>query len=120
MRIYINNEIGELCDALLASERILQEGGILAVVSFHSLEDRIIKKFFSQRAGYSAQPSRHQPFQPDTEPTFRLLPRKPILPEMSEIETNPRARSAKLRVGIRTSATVQEARDPRAMMMGRD
>ncbi len=120
LRIYVNNEIGELCDALLASERILQEGGILAVVSFHSLEDRIIKRFFSQRAGYAAQPSRHQPFQPDTEPTFRLLPRKPILPEISEIETNPRARSAKLRVGIRTSAPVQEARDARAIMMGRD
>jgi 16S rRNA (cytosine1402-N4)-methyltransferase len=120
LRIYVNNEIGELCDALLASERILPEGGILAVVSFHSLEDRIIKRFFSQRAGYAAQPSRHQPFQPDTEPTFRLLPRKPILPEISEIETNPRARSAKLRVGIRTSAPVQEARDAREIMMGRD
>ena len=120
LRIYVNNEIDELCDALLASERILPEGGILAVVSFHSLEDRIIKRFFSQRAGYAAQPSRHQPFQPDTEPTFRLLPRKPILPEISEIETNPRARSAKLRVGIRTSAPVQEARDAREIMMGRD
>ena len=120
LRIYVNNEIDELCDALLASERILPEGGILAVVSFHSLEDRIIKRFFSQRAGYAAQPSRHQPFQPDTEPTFRLLPRKPILPEISEIETNPRARSAKLRVGIRTSAPVEEARDAREIMMGRD
>ena len=120
LRIYVNNEIDELCDALLASERILPEGGILAVVSFHSLEDRIIKRFFSQRAGYAAQPSRHQPFQPDTEPTFRLLPRKPILPEISEIETNPRARSAKLRVGIRTSAPVEEAPDAREIMMGRD
>ena len=120
LRIYINNEINELCDALLASERILQEGGILAVVSFHSLEDRIIKRFFRQRAGYAAQPSRHQPIQPDAEITFRLLPRKPILPEISEIETNPRARSAKLRVGIRTSAAVQETRDASEIMMRRD
>ena len=120
LRIYVNNEIGELCDALLASERILQEGGILAVVSFHSLEDRIIKRFFNQRAGYAPQPSRHQPIQQNIQPTFRLLPRKPILPEISEIKTNPRARSAKLRVGIRTSAIVQETLDAHKIMMGRD
>ena len=120
LRIYVNNEIEELCNALLASERILPEGGILAVVSFHSLEDRIIKRFFHQRAGYAAQPSRHQPSTPDAVPTFQLLPRKPILPENSEIKTNPRARSAKLRVGIRTSAKVQEIRDARETMMGRD
>ena len=120
LRIYVNNEIGELCDALLASERILQEGGILAVVSFHSLEDRIIKRFFRQRAGYASQPSRHQPVQVNSEPSFRLLPRKPILPEISEINSNPRARSAKLRVGIRTSAVAQDMPDSREIMMGRD
>ncbi len=120
LRVYVNNEIGELCEALLASERILQEGGILAVVSFHSLEDRIIKRFFRQRAGYAAQPSRHQPIQPNAEPTFRLLPRRPILPEISEIETNPRSRSAKLRVGIRTFSPVRETQDAREIMMGRD
>ena len=120
LRIYVNNEIDELCDALLASERILQEGGILAVVSFHSLEDRIVKRFFRQRAGHAAQPSRHQPVQVNSEPTFRLLPRKPILPETNEINFNPRARSAKLRVGIRTSATAQSAPDARKTMVGRD
>ncbi len=120
LRIYVNNEIVELCDALLASERILKESGILAVLSFHSLEDRIIKRFFQQRAGYATQPSRHQPIQPDAEPTFRLLPRKPAVPSTSEIESNPRARSAKLRVGIRTSATAQETLDAREIMMRRD
>ena len=109
LRIYVNNEIGELYNALLASEHMLQEGGILAVVSFHSIEDRIVKRFLRQRAGLSARPSRHHPVQIKTEPTFSLAPQRPILPEISEINLNPRARSAKLRVAIRNSANVQQS-----------
>jgi 16S rRNA (cytosine1402-N4)-methyltransferase len=120
LRIYVNNEINELCEALLASERLLGEGGILAVVSFHSLEDRIVKRFFSQRAGFNAQPSRHQPMQAQIQPSFKLLPRKPILPEESEVAENPRSRSAKLRVGVRTSAAAHSNQDALKMMMGRD
>ncbi len=113
LRIYVNNEIDELFDALLASEKMLQEGGILAVVSFHSVEDRIVKRFMRQRAGLLALPSRHQPLQVEAEPTFKLALQKPIVPEKSEIDLNPRARSAKLRVAIRTSAFVQKVSSER-------
>ena len=119
LRIYVNNEIDELCDALLASERILQEGGILAVVSFHSIEDRIVKRFMRERAGLSSQPSRHQPFQSDIKPTFRLSPQRPISPEADEIKINPRARSAKLRIAIRTAAAAKKAFNKHEMVTGR-
>ena len=119
LRIYVNNEIDELCDALLASERILQEGGILAVVSFHSIEDRIVKRFMRERAGLSSQPSRHQPFQSDTKSTFRLSPQRPIFPEADEIKINPRARSAKLRIAIRTAAAAKKAFNKHEMIRGR-
>ena len=111
LRIYVNNEIGELNNALLASEHMLQEGGILAVVSFHSIEDRIVKRFMRQRAGLSARPSRHHPIKIKTESTFRLASQRPIAPETSEINLNPRARSAKLRVAIRTSANIQQVKN---------
>ena len=113
LRIYVNNEIGELSDALRGSEKLLQPGGILAVVSFHSIEDRIVKRFLRQRAGLSSQPSRHQPFQVEKKPTFKLAPHKPIAPDTDEINVNPRARSAKLRVAIRTSAIAEEVPNER-------
>ena len=107
LRIYVNDELGELARGLVAAERILRAGGRLAIVSFHSLEDRIVKAFFRQRAGLTPQGSRHAPA-PSTdaaEPSFHLLSRKPVLASPAEIARNPRARSAKLRVAERTTAS---------------
>jgi 16S rRNA (cytosine1402-N4)-methyltransferase len=104
LRIYVNDELGEIDRGLAAAERLLAEGGRLAVVSFHSLEDRIVKTFLRDRAGAAPQGSRHLP---DTGrprlPSFRLVARKPILPSPAELARNPRARSAKLRIAERTA-----------------
>lgn len=101
----MNDELGELRRGLSAAERILAPGGRLAVVSFHSLEDRIVKTFLTERSG-ERQGSRHLPPAPVSGPdaTFRLIKRSAIRPTNKETEQNPRARSARLRVGIRTSA----------------
>ena len=106
LRIYVNRELGEIEDGLAAAEAMLKPGGILAVVSFHSLEDRIVKRFLSARSGARARPSRHRPDIEAPEPTFELLARKPILPAAEETGANARARSAKLRVARRTGAPV--------------
>ena len=106
LRLYVNDELGELERGLAAAERILRAGGRLAVVAFHSLEDRIVKNFLSERSGRSARPSRHMPDVPGAEraPSFRLLTRKPVMPSSDEIAVNPRARSARLRAAVRTEA----------------
>ena len=105
LRIFVNAELNEIKAALAASEILLKPGGILAVVSFHSLEDRIVKLFLAERSGTQARPSRHLPDNGVTDiPTFQMTPRKPIIPGALEIETNPRARSAKMRVARRTDA----------------
>ena len=107
LRIYVNAELEEIEAALLAAEKLLKPGGILAVVSFHSLEDRIVKLFLADRSGAKARPSRHLPdVGPVTLPTFILTPRKPIPPTEAEMSLNPRSRSAKLRVAQRTDAPV--------------
>ncbi|MGE0230148.1 MAG: 16S rRNA (cytosine(1402)-N(4))-methyltransferase RsmH [Flavobacteriaceae bacterium] len=105
LRIYVNGELQELARALSAAERVLKAGARLAVVTFHSLEDRLVKSFFSHGSETRAAVSRHMP-EPAAgpAPTFRLLPKKPVLPTASEIAGNPRARSAKLRIGERTGA----------------
>ncbi|GGF17513.1 ribosomal RNA small subunit methyltransferase H [Aliidongia dinghuensis] len=106
LRIYVNDELGELARGLAAAERLLKAGGRLAVVSFHSLEDRAIKNFLKARAGAEPTGSRHLPVAAAGRrpPSFRLVQRKPITAGEEELARNPRARSAKLRVAERTSA----------------
>ena len=104
LRIHLNDELGELRDGLAAAERLLGPGGRLAVVSFHSLEDRTVKQFLRQRAGAAPRPSRHRPPAGDERAaTFDLLTRRAIRPSANEIAANPRARSARLRAAVRTA-----------------
>lgn len=105
LRIHVNDELGELERGLAAAEKILAPGGRLAVVTFHSLEDRVVKTFLKQRSGDMPAPSRHLPQAAGgPAPTFTLLGRKAIAPGEAEVARNPRARSAKLRAAIRTEA----------------
>lgn len=103
LRIYVNDELGELVAALKAAERIVKPGGVLAVVTFHSLEDRIVKSFFADRGGKGGG-SRHLPEAVQKQASFVTSGKAFVAPSDAEIEANPRARSAKLRVGIRTDA----------------
>lgn len=102
LRIAVNDELGELERALDAAERVLAPGGRLAIVTFHSLEDRIVKRFLTERAGRAAAPSRHAPEETRNTATFTLIGRKPVVASEDECRRNPRARSAKLRVAERT------------------
>jgi 16S rRNA (cytosine1402-N4)-methyltransferase len=105
LRIAVNDELGELTRGLGAAERLLAPGGRLAVVTFHSLEDRPVKMFFQRRAGKTPGGSRHLPTSaPSRAPSFRLLSNKPLVADKEEIRINPRARSAKLRAAERTAA----------------
>ncbi len=108
LRIAVNDELGELVRALHAAERVLSPGGRLVVVTFHSLEDRIAKQFFSVRTGRAPAGSRHLPTTAAAQPTFDAITRGPISPSDQEVARNPRARSAKLRAGARTDAPAQE------------
>ncbi len=103
LRIYVNDELGELERALAAAETLLRPGGRLVVVAFHSLEDRIVKQFLAAKSGQTARPSRHQPDRPVDQalPCFRPLSKRPITPSAEEIKCNPRARSARLRAAER-------------------
>jgi 16S rRNA (cytosine1402-N4)-methyltransferase len=114
LRIFVNRELDELAEALAASERILGEGGRLVVVAFHSLEDRIVKRFLADRTAVRSGGSRHAPERAVALPTFELLTRGAVVPGTSEIRANPRARSAKLRAARRT-AVAPRALDPRAI-----
>jgi 16S rRNA (cytosine1402-N4)-methyltransferase len=105
LRLLVNNELEELTAGLAAAERILKPGGILAVVSFHSLEDRLVKTFFAERSGARDGGSRHMPEAPAGHPaTFELTNRKGAGPSDAEAKANPRARSAHLRFAVRTGA----------------
>jgi len=108
LRIAVNDELGQLLGGLEAAERILAPGGRLAVVSFHSLEDRIVKQFFARRAGRGRAASRLLPGEPAPPPaSFRLAGGQPVTPGDAELAANPRARSAKLRFAERTDAPPQ-------------
>lgn len=104
IRIAVNDEYGELLGGLEAAERALKPGGKLAVVTFHSIEDRMVKRFLQHRSGGGGRGSRHAPEIDRAAPQFRLDQRKAITPDDSEMAENPRARSARLRVAIRTDA----------------
>ncbi|WP_291605076.1 16S rRNA (cytosine(1402)-N(4))-methyltransferase RsmH [Bradyrhizobium sp.] len=106
LRIFVNEELDELALALEAAEQVLKPGGRLVVVSFHSLEDRIVKNFLSQRSK-SGGGSRHLPEVAQLAPSFQLLTRRPVVPSERESAANPRARSAKLRAAERTAAPAQ-------------
>ncbi|HEY8334759.1 MAG TPA: 16S rRNA (cytosine(1402)-N(4))-methyltransferase RsmH [Tardiphaga sp.] len=108
LRIFVNEELDELHLALAAAERVLKPGGRLAVVSFHSLEDRIVKNFLNERSKTGGG-SRHLPEIGQSSPRFQLLTKRPIVAGGEEVSANPRARSAKLRAAERTDAPAQDA-----------
>jgi 16S rRNA (cytosine1402-N4)-methyltransferase len=110
LRIYVNRELEELAFGLFGAEAVLGEGGRLAVVAFHSLEDRIVKRFIALASGHGETVSRHQPEKATTAaPTFEALFRSAKSPSPEEIAANPRARSARLRAAIRTAAPARPA-----------
>jgi 16S rRNA (cytosine1402-N4)-methyltransferase len=105
LRIHVNDELGELERILASSEDILADGGRLVIVTFHSLEDRIVKSFLNDRAKPQSSPSRYLPDLPQkNSQTFTLLNRKALAASEAEISRNPRSRSAKLRAAIRRAA----------------
>jgi 16S rRNA (cytosine1402-N4)-methyltransferase len=103
LRIFVNEELDELHAALVAAEHVLKPDGRLVVVSFHSLEDRIVKNFLNER-GKRGGGSRHLPETEQSEPSFEILTKRPVVAGDNEVASNPRARSAKLRAAQRTDA----------------
>ena len=107
LRIYVNQELHELGYGLAGAEALLVPGGRLAVVAFHSLEDRIVKRFFAERTGRAGRGSRHMPEMPDrAKPSFTEVTRRAATAGEAELAENARSRSAKLRVAERTQADV--------------
>jgi 16S rRNA (cytosine1402-N4)-methyltransferase len=105
LRIHVNDELGELERGLDAALNILKPPGRLVVVSFHSLEDRMVKHFLSQRSTAAPRASRHTPASaPAHTASFQLLTTRPMIPSAAELASNPRARSAKLRAGLKLAA----------------
>ena len=103
IRIFVNQELTELISGLIAATKLLKNGGMLVVVSFHSLEDRIVKHFFSLYSNLRNKPSRYLPLNEDKSNLFKILSKKPFLPDKDEVEKNIRSRSAKLRYAIRNN-----------------
>ena len=108
LRIAVNDEFGQLVAGLEAAERALKPGGWLAVVTFHSMEDRVVKRFLQQRSGKTGGGSRHAPLAERPEPRFTDLSRG-ITADRAEVDANPRARSARLRIARRTEAAAGPA-----------
>ena len=111
LRIFVNEELDELRAALTASERVLKPDGRLVVVSFHSLEDRIVKNFLTER-GKRGGGSRHLPETEQAAPSFDILTKRPVTAGKDELSSNPRARSAKLRAAQRTAAPAHAEDQP--------
>ena len=113
LRIYVNDELGQLMDALAAAERCLKPGGRLVVVTFHSLEDRIVKRYLTDASGRNPSGSRHLPpaAGAPAEPRYQIINQRPLTPSEEEIAANPRARSARLRSAERTSAAAARPAD---------
>jgi 16S rRNA (cytosine1402-N4)-methyltransferase len=107
LRIFVNRELEELVQGLGTAEKLLKPGGRVAIITFHSLEDRIVKRFLIERSGKEARPSRHQPAAHAALPSFELMGPQPVTPSEEEVSRNPRARSAKLRAAVRTAAPAQ-------------
>lgn len=106
LRLYVNDELGELERGLESSEKLLKTGGRLVVVCFHSLEDRIVKNFLKMRSGGLPNPSRYLPEATRLTPTFRLESRKALMPDEAETLDNPRSRSARLRWATRLGGEI--------------
>lgn len=104
LRIFVNDELGQLVAGLRAAERLLRPAGRLVVVAFHSLEDRIVKRFFAARSSARRGGSRHLPPADEAPSSFDLIYSKAVEPTEEEVQSNPRARSAKLRAALRTDA----------------
>jgi 16S rRNA (cytosine1402-N4)-methyltransferase len=114
LRIHVNQELEELSLALPQCVELLGPAGRLVVISFHSLEDRIVKRFLRERSGATPAGSRHRPLLTDPdEPTFERVA-KPVTPSERELAANPRARSARLRSAVRTPAPAWQSRKERA------
>ena len=103
IRIFVNRELTELVFGLIKATKILKEGGILIVVSFHSLEDKIVKSFLNLYSNLKRNPSRYLPIKEKKPSLFKLVSKKPLTPDTNEIKKNIRSRSAKLRYGIRNN-----------------
>ena len=116
LRIAVNNEYGELAMGLMAAERALKPGGYLAVVTFHSVEDRMVKRFLQARSGGMANANRYAPEVVQDVAAFSVKKRKAIGPDDQELAENPRSRSAKLRVAVRTDAPAADI-DPAKLGM---
>lgn len=114
LRIAVNGEFSELFEGLAGAEAALAPGGLLAVVTFHSLEDRIVKRFLLSASGAEPSANRYAPERAGTTPRFALVTRRAVAPDEAELAANPRARSAKLRVARRTDAPARRP-DPAAL-----
>ena len=103
IRIFVNQELTELTLGLIEAAKLLSNGGILIVVSFHSLEDKIVKNFFNLYSNLRKNPSRYFPIKENKSSLFKLVSKKPLVPDVKEIKENIRSRSAKLRYAIRNN-----------------
>jgi 16S rRNA (cytosine1402-N4)-methyltransferase len=117
LRIYVNDELGEIAKGLLAAEQLLKSGGVLSAISFHSLEDRLVKTFIASRSRVPAT-SRHAPEAKAAVMSFKAVQRKALVAGDGELKANPRSRSAKLRVAERTDAPARHD-DPLALLLSK-